>query len=123
MLGNFGYIGIFLLAAIGFAATTILLPVTLRFLRVVPRKPNPAKYTTYECGMETVGKSWVRFNFRYYFFALLFVVFDIQVVFLYPWAVHFKQLRVFGLVEMLAFVLIVVVGFVYAWRKGVLRWK
>ena len=123
LLGDFGYIGIFLIAAIGFAATTILLPVTLRFLRIVPRKPNPTKYTTYECGMETVGKSWVRFNFRYYFFALLFVVFDIQVVFLYPWAVHFNQLRVFGLVEMLAFVLIVVVGFVYAWRKGVLQWK
>ncbi|MGB2799562.1 MAG: NADH-quinone oxidoreductase subunit A [Dehalococcoidia bacterium] len=123
MLGNFGYIGIFLIAAIGFAATTILLPVTLRFLGIVPKKPNPTKYTTYECGMETVGKSQVRFNFRYYFFALLFVVFDIQVVFLYPWAVHFKQLRVFGLVEMLAFVLIVVVGFVYAWRKGVLQWK
>lgn len=123
MLGNFGYIGIFLIAAIGFAATTILLPVTLRFLRIVPRKPNPTKYTTYECGMETVGKSWVRFNFRYYFFALLFVVFDIQVVFLYPWAVHFKQLKLFGLVEMLAFILILVVGFVYAWRKGVLQWK
>ncbi|MCK4722799.1 MAG: NADH-quinone oxidoreductase subunit A [Dehalococcoidia bacterium] len=123
LLGNFGYIGIFLLAAIGFAATTILLPVTLRFLGIIPRKPNPTKYTTYECGMETVGKSWVQFNFRYYFFALLFVVFDIQVVFLYPWAVHFKQLKLFGLVEMLAFVLIVVVGFVYAWRKGVLQWK
>ena len=123
MLGNFGYIGIFLLAAIGFAASTILIPVTLRFLGLVPRKPNPTKYTTYECGMETVGKSQVRFNFRYYFFALLFVVFDIQVVFLYPWAVHFKQLRVFGLVEMLAFVLILIVGFVYAWRKGVLQWK
>jgi NADH-quinone oxidoreductase subunit A len=123
LLGNFGYIGIFLIAAIGFAATTILLPVTLRFLRIVPRKPNPTKYTTYECGMETVGKSWVRFNFRYYFFALLFVVFDIQVVFLYPWAVHFKQLKLFGLVEMLAFILILVVGFVYAWRKGVLQWK
>ena len=123
MLGNFGYIGIFLLAAIGFAATTILLPVTLRFLGIVPKKPNPTKYTTYECGMETVGKSQVQFNSRYYFFALLFVVFDIQVVFLYPWAVHFKQLKLFGLVEMLAFVLIVVVGFVYAWRKGVLQWK
>jgi NADH-quinone oxidoreductase subunit A len=73
--------------------------------------------------METVGKSWVRFNFRYYFFALLFVVFDIQVVFLYPWAVYFKQLKLFGLVEMLAFILILVVGFVYAWRKGVLQWK
>jgi len=123
LLGNFGYIGIFLLAAIGFAATTILLPVTLRFLGIVPKKPNPTKYTTYECGMETVGKSQVQFNSRYYFFALLFVVFDIQVVFLYPWAVHFKQLKLFGLVEMLAFVLIVVVGFVYAWRKGVLQWK
>ena len=123
MLGNFGYIGIFLIAAICFAASTILIPVTLRFLGLVPKKPNPTKYTTYECGMETVGKSQVRFNFRYYFFALLFVVFDIQVVFLYPWAVHFKQLRVFGLVEMLAFVLILIVGFVYAWRKGVLQWK
>jgi len=70
-----------------------------------------------------VGKSWVQFNFRYYFFALLFVVFDIQVVFLYPWAVHFKQLKLLGLVEMLAFVLILIVGFVYAWRKGVLQWK
>ena len=116
MLGNFGYIGIFLIAAICFAASTILIPVTLRFLGLVPKKPNPTKYTTYECGMETVGKSWVQFNFRYYFF-------DIQVVFLYPWAVHFKQLRVFGLVEMLAFVLILIVGFVYAWRKGVLQWK
>jgi NADH-quinone oxidoreductase subunit A len=123
LLGNFGYIGIFLIAAICFAASTILIPVTLRFLGLVPKKPNPTKYTTYECGMETVGKSQVRFNFRYYFFALLFVVFDIQVVFLYPWAVHFKQLRVFGLVEMLAFVLILIVGFVYAWRKGVLQWK
>ncbi len=123
MLGNFGYIAIFLIAAIGFAATTILLPVTLRLLRIVPRKPNPTKYTTYECGMETVGKSWVIFNFLYYFFALLFVIFDIQVVFLYPWAVHFKQLKLFGLVEMLAFILILVVGFIYAWRKGVLQWK
>lgn len=123
LLGDFGYIGICLIAAFAFAATTILLPVTLRLLGLVPKKPNPTKYTTYECGMETVGNTWVQFNFRYYFFALLFVVFDIQVVFLYPWAVHFGQLRVFGLVEMLAFVLILLVGFVYAWRKGVLRWR
>ena len=123
MLGDFGYIGILIIAAIAFAATTILLPVTLRFLGLVPRKPNPTKYTTYECGMETVGESWVQFNFRYYYFALLFVVFDIQVVFLYPWAVHFGQLRAFSLVQVFLFVLIVVVGFVYAWRKGVLQWK
>jgi NADH-quinone oxidoreductase subunit A len=123
LLGDFGYIGIFLIAALGFTASMILIPVTLRLLHIVPRKPNPTKYTTYECGMETIGKSQVQFNFRYYFFALLFVIFDIQVVFLYPWAVELKQLELFGLVEMLAFVLILVVGFIYAWKKGVLKWK
>ena len=122
-MGNFGYIGIFLIASLGFAFTLILVPVALRFLRIVPRKPNPKKYTTYECGMETTGTSWPRFNFRYYFFALLFVVFDIQVVFLYPWAVEFGQLKLFGLVEMLVFVVILLVGFVYAWKKGVLKWR
>jgi len=123
LLGNFGYIGIFLVAALGFATLMVLLPSLLRRLRIVPRKPTPVKTSTYECGMDTVGKSWVQFNFRYYFFALLFVIFDIQVVFLYPWAVAFNQLKLFGLLEMLAFFLIVIVGFVYAWRKGVLEWK
>jgi NADH-quinone oxidoreductase subunit A len=123
LLGNFGYIGIFLIAAIGFAILMIILPPILRIFRIVPKKPNPTKSSTYECGMETVGKSWVQFNFRYYFFALLFVIFDIQVVFLYPWAAAFNQLKLFGLLEMLAFFLILVVGFIYAWRKGVLEWK
>ena len=122
MLSDFGYIGIFLIAALGLAATMILIPVTLRLLHIVPRKPNPTKYTTYECGMETIGESRIQFNFRYYFFALLFVIFDVQVVFLYPWAVEFSQLKLFGLVVMLVFVLIMMVGFVYAWRKGVLKW-
>jgi len=72
--------------------------------------------------METIGKSQIQFNFRYYFFALLFVIFDVQIVFLYPWAVEFNQLKLFGLVVMLVFVLIMMVGFVYAWRKGVLKW-
>ena len=122
-MGNFGYIGIFLIATLAFAASMVLIPVILRILRIVPRKPNPQKDTTYECGMETSGTSLPKFNFRYYFFALLFVIFDIQVVFLYPWAVELKQLKLFGLVEMLAFVLILIVGFIYAWRKGVLKWK
>jgi len=73
--------------------------------------------------METLGSSWIQFNFRYYFFALLFVVFDIEVVFLFPWAVYFKQLKLFGFIEMLIFILILVVGLVYAWRKKVLEWK
>jgi NADH-quinone oxidoreductase subunit A len=123
LLGDFGYIGIFLIAALGLAATMILIPVTLRLLHIVPRKPNPTKYTTYECGMETIGESRIQFNFRYYFFALLFVIFDVQVVFLYPWAVEFNQLKLFGLVVMLVFILIMMVGFVYAWKKGVLKWN
>lgn len=122
-MGNFGYIGIFLIATLAFAASMVLIPVILRLLHIVPRKPNPQKDTTYECGMETSGTSLPKFNFRYYFFALLFVIFDIQVVFLYPWAVELKQLKLFGLVEMLAFVLILIVGFIYAWKKGVLKWK
>ena len=123
MLENFGYIGIFIVAALLFTLTLITLPLLLRRFRIVPRKPNPVKSSTYECGMETTGKSWVQFNFRYYFYALLFVVFDIQVVFLYPWAAAMGRLELFGLVEMLAFFLILIVGFVYAWKKGVLEWK
>lgn len=123
MLENFGYIGLFLVAAVLFTLTIITLPLLLRRFRIVPKKPNPVKSSTYECGMDTVGKSWVQFNFRYYFYALLFVVFDIQVVFIYPWAVAMGELELFGLVEMLAFFLIVIVGFVYAWKKGVLEWK
>ena len=123
MLENFGYIGIFLVAAVLFAVSLITLPLLLRRFRIVPKKPNPVKSSTYECGMETTGKSWVQFNFRYYFYALLFVVFDIQVVFIYPWAAALGELKLFGLVEMLAFFLILIVGFVYAWKKGVLEWK
>ena len=123
MLENFGYIGLFLVAALLFTFTMITLPLLLRRFRIVPKKPNPVKSSTYECGMETTGKSWVQFNFRYYFYALLFVVFDIQVVFLYPWAAAMGELKLFGLVEMLAFFLILIVGFVYAWKKGVLEWE
>jgi NADH-quinone oxidoreductase subunit A len=123
LLENFGYIGLFLVAALLFTFTMITLPLLLRRFRIVPKKPNAVKSSTYECGMETTGKSWVQFNFRYYFYALLFVVFDIQVVFLYPWAAAMGELELFGLVEMLAFFLILIVGFVYAWKKGVLEWK
>ena len=123
MLAQYGYIAIFLLVAIFFGAVALLLSRLLSLVRVRPSKSNPIKSSTYECGMKTVGSSWIRFNFRYYFFALLFVIFDIETVFLFPWAVHFKQLKLFGFVEMLIFILILVVGLVYAWRKKVLQWK
>jgi len=123
LLANYGYIGLLLIVAIIFAVTTLLLPFTLRFFRIVPHKPNPIKSSTYECGMETVGKSWVQFNFRYYFYALIFLALDILVVFLYPWAVGLRQLGHLGFIGVFIFISIVVVGYVYAWRKKVLEWK
>jgi len=123
LLGDFSYIGLLLAAAIAVPGLIIVLYLALRFVRVRPSKPDPVKSSTYECGMETVGSSRVQFNFRYYFYALVFVVFDIEIVFLYPWAVRLKQLALFGLIEMLIFILILVVGFVYAWKKRVLEWR
>ena len=123
MLANYGYIGLFLVVAIFFAVTTLLLPFLLRFIGVVPHKPNPVKNSTFECGMETVGKSWVQFNFRYYFYALIFLALDVLIVFLYPWAVDLRQLGRFGFIGMLIFISIIVIGYIYAWRKKVLEWK
>ena len=123
MLADYGLIALFLLVAFFFAITTLLLPTTLRFLRIVPKKPNPVKNSTYECGMQTIGKSWVQFNFRYYFYALLFVILDVLVVFLYPWAVELRQLGISGFIGVVILILFVVVGYIYAWRKKVLEWK
>ena len=123
MLTNYGYIGLFLLVAILFAVTTILLPVTLRFLKIVPKRPNPIKSSTFECGMETIGRSWVQFNFRYYFYALMFIALDVLVVFLYPWAVDLRRVGYLGLIVIVVFICIIVVGYIYAWRKRVLEWK
>jgi NADH-quinone oxidoreductase subunit A len=123
LLAEYGYIGLFLVVAILFAAVALFLPVILRFIRIVPHKPNPIKNSTFECGMETIGKTWVQFNFRYYFYALIFVALDILVVFLYPWAVELKQLGGPGLIVILVFIAIVIVGYVYAWKEKVLEWK
>ena len=123
MVTNYGYIGLFLVVAILFTVTTLLLPVTLRFLKVVPRKPDPVKNSTFECGMETIGKSWVQFNFRYYFYALVFLALDVLVVFLYPWAVNLRELGTSSFIIILILLFIISVGYVYAWRKKVLEWK
>lgn len=123
MLANYGYIGLFLVVAIFFAVSTLLLPSLLRLIGIVPKKPNPIKTSTYECGMETIGKSWVQFNFRYYFYALIFLILDVLVVFLYPWAVDLRQLGRFGFIGMFIFIFIIAVGYIYAWRKKVLEWK
>jgi NADH:ubiquinone oxidoreductase subunit 3 (subunit A) len=87
-----------------------------------PKKPNPIKLDTYECGLETVGETWVQFKVQYYIYALVFVIFDVETVFLYPWAVAYNHLGLFALVEMFIFLGILLIGLFYAWRKGALNW-
>jgi len=123
LLADFGYVGLFIIFTVLFCLLIIIIPVILRFLKVVPHNPNPIKNATFECGMETIGKTWVQFNFRYYFYALVFLALDVLVVFLYPWAVDLKELGYTGLVGVLILLFIVVVGYLYAWRKKVLEWK
>jgi NADH-quinone oxidoreductase subunit A len=123
VIAEFGSIGLFLIVAILFSATAILLPVTLRFIKVIPQKPNPVKGNAFECGMETIGKSWVQFNFRYYYYALVFLALDVLVVFIYPWAVGLRKLGFTGLIAIIVLVATITVGYLYAWGKRVLEWK
>ncbi|MDD5313543.1 MAG: NADH-quinone oxidoreductase subunit A [Dehalococcoidia bacterium] len=123
MLAQFGYIGILLIVAIGFTIIIPVLPMLLRLIGLIPQKKNSEKNMQYECGMTTIGKTWVQFNFRYYFFAVLFVLLDMLTIFLYPWAVNVKDLGAGGLVAVGVFLLILTVGYLYAWRKGALQWK
>lgn len=88
-----------------------------------PRHPSPTKSSTYECGIQPVGDARGRFPVRFYLVAMLFIAFDIEVVFLYPWAVLFRRLGVFGLVEMLLFVAVLLVGYFYVWKKGAFNWE
>jgi len=93
-----------------------------------PDKPNPIKAETYECGIEPVGGGWSQIHIRYYIFALLFLIFDVEAVFIFPWAVRVEDFAADGLgafifVEMLIFIVILLLGLVYAIRKGVLRWE
>jgi NADH-quinone oxidoreductase subunit A len=89
---------------------------------LAPRGWSPAKGSPYECGELPIGEPWLRFRVGYYLFAIIFVVFDVETVFLYPWAVIFKDLGIFGFVEMAVFLGILLLGLAYAWRKGVLTW-
>lgn len=111
------YIGIFLLLAPLFPGAALLIP-----RLIAPRKPNLIKQQTYECGLETYGETYVQFKIQYYLFALVFLIFDVETVFLYPWAVAFRQLDLFMVLEGVLFILILVAGLVYAWRKGALEW-
>ena len=123
MLEQYGYVGILLIVAILFTVTIPMLPMLLKRIGLIPSKKNPTKGGQYECGMQTVGKSWVQYNFRYYYFAVLFVLLDMLTIFLYPWAVNVKDLGAGGLVAVGILLIILTVGYIYAWRKGALQWK
>ncbi|MBV8051448.1 MAG: NADH-quinone oxidoreductase subunit A [Acidobacteriaceae bacterium] len=113
------YIPIFLFVAV----VGVLIPVTLIAAKLVrPENPNRVKLMPYECGIDPIGTSRGRYTVRYYIVAILFVVFDVETIFLFPWAVKFKALGVFGLVEMLIFLAILIVGYIWIWKKGALEW-
>lgn len=117
MLANYAFIGLFVIAA----ATFPLLPlVAARFLR--PVRPTPTKLETYECGLEAIGDLRSQFKVQYYLYALAFVIFDVETVFLYPWAVAYSQLGLFALIEVVIFLGILGFGLAYAWKKGALQW-
>lgn len=117
ILTRYVFVGLLL----GFAVVFALGPILLMNL-IGPRKRSRTKSQTYECGVLTHGETWVQFRIQYYFYALLFVIFDIETVFLYPWAVSYAGLGLFALIEMLVFLTILAAGLAYAWAKGVLRW-
>ena len=117
MLSDWQFIGIFVALAAVFPGMPLI---AARFIG--PRKPNPIKQATYECGIETVGDTWIQFKVQYYIFALVFVIFDIEAVFLFPIAAAFDQLALFAVFEVVLFVIILAVGLGYAWRKGALEW-
>ena len=108
----------FLLVGLALAYVMVTLPRLM-----APHSSSAAKDSAYECGELPVGEPWVRFRVGYYVFAIIFVVFDVEAVFFYPWAVIFRQLGVYGVIEMVVFVGILVLGLAYAWRKGALKWS
>ncbi|MBI5441277.1 MAG: NADH-quinone oxidoreductase subunit A [Deltaproteobacteria bacterium] len=118
MLQNYVPILILLLVALGFGFFAVGVSAILG-----PKRPNPDKLSVYECGMTVDPDTRRPFDVKYYLIAMAFLVFDVEVVFLYPWAVQFKKLGLFGFVEMLVFLFILLVGYVYIWRKGVLEWE
>jgi NADH:ubiquinone oxidoreductase subunit 3 (subunit A) len=119
----FGRVGILFTLAIAFPMLPIMVSFLLYRLKIRPENHNPIKLATYECGVEAEGSSWGQFNARYYLFALGFVIFDVEVIFLYPWAVEHQELALTVLWKAVLFIGILVLGLVYAWRKRALEWR
>lgn len=117
MLTDFGQVLIFMILALAFVAVAFI---AARL--IAPKIPSKGKYSTYECGEDTIGETWLRFNIRFYVVALIFIIFDVEIVFLFPWAVVFKELGLIAFIEMAIFLIILIIGFIYAYVKGDLYW-
>ncbi len=117
MLTDFATVLVFIVLG---AVTVFLMLAISRLL--APRKPSPVKATTYECGEEPYGSSWVQFNIRFYVVALIFIIFDVEVALLYPWAVVFQRLGWLAFVEAFVFIVILLAGLAYLWKEGDLEW-
>lgn len=89
---------------------------------LAPRRPNKTKQDTYECGEKTIGPAWIQFNVGYYLFGLIFLIFDVEAAFLFPWALVVRDVGFLGLIEVIVFILILIIGLAYAWKKGALEW-
>lgn len=113
---------IFLVVVILTAIALVVAAMTIAKL-IAPRSYNPQKGEPYECGIPTRGKSWVQFKVGYYLFAILFLMFDIETVFLFPWAVVVEEVGMYALVSVTFFLVILILGLAYAWKKGALEWK
>ena len=116
-LNSYFPILLFIFVALAFGVVTLIVSYLVQ-----PKYPEPEKLSTYECGSEPFSDARMPFPVRYYIFAMLFVIFDIEIIFLYPWAVVFDKIGLIGLLEMIIFIGLFVVAYVYAWRKGALEW-
>ena len=113
----------YLTVAVFAVAGTVMVGAMLGLGRLIrPTRPQPQKYINYESGVDPVGAGWSQSQIRYYVFALLFVMFDVEALFIFPWATRLEAMGAFGLWEMVVFIVILALGLIYAWRKGVLRW-
>ena len=124
---QYGVIAIFAALAVAVPTSMLIISWLLSVLKVRPNNPSAVKNSIYECGFETLSGTWNRFNFRFYTFALIFVIFDVEVIFLFPWAASFgvlsKEFGAFIFFEMVIFIGILLLGWLYAWRKGALEWN
>lgn len=117
MLTEFGKILLFLIIGVIFVAGGLITSWLIR-----PNRPYPGKLTPYECGEEPIGDAWVKFNIRFYVIALIFLIFEVEIVFLFPWALVYRELGLFAFLEMVVFLAILLVGFAYVWVRGDLEW-